>query len=677
MPLFRPDFRPDIELLSPARDADIGIEAINHGADAVYIGGPAFGARASAGNSVGDIERLVKHAHRFGSRIFVTLNTILRDDELAPAREMIRQVYEAGADALIVQDMGLLELDLPPIDLHASTQTDIRTPEKARFLQDAGFSQIVLARELTLQQIQAIAAQVDRATLEFFVHGALCVAYSGQCFVSHAQTGRSANRGDCSQACRLPYTVTDPQGRVIAHEQHVLSMKDNNQSANLAALVDAGIRSFKIEGRYKDMGYVKNITAHYRKLLDELFEARPELHASSAGRATFTFTPDPDRNFNRGSTDYFVNGRQEDIGAFDTPKHAGLPVGWVTKIGADYVDMKLYEGVDPLNNNDALTFNTLQKDLVGMPIDTAQLLNEGKRLWRVVPKEPLSAYPGLRPDVVISRNRDMGWVRLLEKKSADRRIGVWLRLDDTPHGLALTVTDETGVTARAEVDLPKKEAARDAAKGEAALREHLGKLGATIFTAHETVLATRKPWFVPPGVLNALRREAVEQLEAARLAAHVRLPRQPEVQPPTPYPEDTLTYLANVYNTKARDFYARHGVKVIGAAYESHEALGEASLMITKHCVRFSMSLCPKQAKGVTGVQGTVRAEPLTIQNGDEVLTLKFDCKPCEMHVVGRMKKNVLNQAVREEKASLAAGVPMQFYRARPSTTPPRPCTPP
>ena len=671
-----PDLRHDLELLAPARNADIGIEAVNHGADAVYIGGPAFGARANAGNDIADIERLVRHARRYGAKIFVTLNTILRDDQLEPARRMAWQVYEAGADALIIQDMGLLELDLPPIQLHASTQTDIRTVEKARFLSQVGFSQIVLARELTLAQIRDIAAQTP-AVLEFFIHGALCVAYSGQCYISHAHTGRSANRGDCSQACRLPYTVTDPQGRIIAHEKHVLSMKDNDQSANLRSLIDAGIRSFKIEGRYKDMGYVKNITAHYRQLLDEILEERPALKRASSGRTRFFFTPDPQRNFNRGSTDYFVNGRKDDIGAFDTPKHAGLPVGWVTKIGADYVDMKLYEGVDPLNNNDALTFNTLQKDLVGMPIDTAQLLNEGKRLWRVVPKEPLSAYPGLRPDVVISRNRDMGWVRLLEKKSADRRIGVWLRLDDTPHGLALTVTDETGVTARAEVDLSKKEAARDAAKGEAALREHLGKLGATIFTAHETVLATRKPWFVPPGVLNALRREAVEQLEAARLAAHVRLPRQPEVQPPTPYPEDTLTYLANVYNAKARDFYARHGVKVIGAAYESHEALGEASLMITKHCVRFSMSLCPKQAKGVTGVQGTVRAEPLTIQNGDEVLTLKFDCKPCEMHVVGRMKKNVLNQAVREEKASLAAGVPMQFYRARPSTTPPRPCTPP
>ena len=661
--------RPDIELLSPARDADIGIEAINHGADAVYIGGPAFGARASAGNPVADIERLVKHAHRFGSRIFVTLNTILRDDELEPARRMIRQVHEAGADALIVQDMGLLELDLPPIDLHASTQTDIRTPEKARFLQDAGFSQIVLARELALEQIRAVAAQVDRATLEFFVHGALCVAYSGQCYVSHAQTGRSANRGDCSQACRLPYTVTDTLGRIVAHDKHVLSMKDNNQSANLEALVDAGIRSFKIEGRYKDMGYVKNITAHYRQLLDSLFERRPELHAASAGRASFTFTPDPDRNFNRGSTDYFVNGRQDDIGAFDTPKHAGLPLGWVVRVGKDHLDVQLDAGVDPLNNNDALTYYTLQKELTGLPIDTAQQLDAKQRLWRVVPKEPLDTYPDLRRDTQLSRNRDMNWVRLLEKKSAERRIGVTMRLDDTPDGLALTVSDETGVTVCAEVALPKKEPARDPIKGEAALREHLGKLGATIFRADaaDIVLATRRPWFVPPGVLNALRRDAFEQLEAARLDAHVRQTRWPEVTPPVPYPDDTLSYLANVYNSKARDFYARHGVKVIESAYESHEALGDASLMITKHCVRFSLSLCPKQAKGVTGVQGTIRAEPLTITHGDEVLQLRFDCKPCEMHVVGRMKKNVLNRAAREEKASLATGVPMQFYRTRPA----------
>ena len=301
-----------IELLSPARDADIGIEAVNHGADAVYIGGPAFGARAGAGNDIADLERLITHAHRFNSRIFITLNTILRDDELEDARQMAWQVYNAGADALIVQDMGLLEIDLPPIQLHASTQTDIRTPEKARFLQDAGLSQIVLARELTVQQIAAVRAATDpeRCAIEFFIHGALCVAYSGQCNISHAQTGRSANRGDCSQACRLPYQVTDAQGRFIAHDKHVLSMKDNNQSDNLRALIDAGVRSFKIEGRYKDMGYVKNITAHYRSLLDEIIDERENsahpLARASSGRTRFTFTPDPLQNFNREFTDYFV-----------------------------------------------------------------------------------------------------------------------------------------------------------------------------------------------------------------------------------------------------------------------------------------------------------------------------------------------------------------------------------
>ena len=328
-----------LELLAPARDADIGIAAFQHGADAVYIGAPAFGARASASNSLSDIERICKEAHRYHGRVFITLNTILRDDELEDARRLAWSVYEAGADVLIVQDMGLLELDLPPIQLHASTQTDIRTPEKARFLQDVGFSQMVLARELTLEQIAEIRAATDpqRLTLEFFIHGALCVAYSGQCFISHAHTGRSANRGDCSQACRLPYEVRDAQGRIVAHDKHVLSLKDNNQSANLTALVEAGVRSFKIEGRYKDMAYVKNITAHYRLLFDQLLESRPDLAPSSHGHCTFSFTPDPDQNFNREFTDYFVHGRKEDIGAFDTPKNPGRPIGWVEKVAADHL----------------------------------------------------------------------------------------------------------------------------------------------------------------------------------------------------------------------------------------------------------------------------------------------------------------------------------------------------
>ncbi len=347
-----------LELLAPARDADIGIAALNHGADAVYIGGPSFGARSSADNSVSEIARLVQHAHRFHSRIFVTLNTILRDDELEPARKLVAQLYDAGVDALIVQDMGLLELDLPPIQLHASTQTDIRTPEKARFLQDVGLSQIVLARELTLQQIREIRRHTE-CTLEFFVHGALCVAYSGQCYISHAHTGRSANRGDCSQACRLPYQVTDAQGRFVAHDKHVLSMKDNNQSANIAALVEAGIRSFKIEGRYKDLAYVKNITAHYRVLLDELLEQRPELARASSGRTTFSFTPDPNQNFNREFTDYFVQGRQQDIGAFDTPKNPGQAIGFVTRVGPDWVELETTSAETELHNGDGLCYYDL------------------------------------------------------------------------------------------------------------------------------------------------------------------------------------------------------------------------------------------------------------------------------------------------------------------------------
>ncbi|WP_298232309.1 U32 family peptidase [uncultured Azohydromonas sp.] len=655
-----------LELLSPARDADIGIEAVNHGADAVYIGGPGFGARASAGNPVQDIERLAKHAHRFGAKVFITLNTILRDDELEGARRMAWDVYHAGADALIVQDMGLLELDLPPLQLHASTQCDIRSVEKAKFLAESGFAQVVLARELTLPQIRAVADALPRDTvIEFFIHGALCVAYSGQCYVSHAFTGRSANRGDCSQACRLPYTVTDTQGRIVAHDKHVLSMKDNNQSANLAALVDAGVRSFKIEGRYKDMGYVKNITAHYRRLLDEVLEQRPALSRASSGRTTFFFEPDPDRNFNRGATDYFVNGRQDDIGAFDTPKHAGLPLGYVAKLGKDHIEVVLDEGVGALNNGDSITWFDLQQALQGVQVNTVEPLDEAGRRWRAFPKEPVSALKDLKRDTVLLRNRDMAWERQLKKKSADRRIAVDLHFEETPDGFALSLTDEDGHYARVEA-AHAHERAQHAERVEPQLRDQLAKLGTTIFEPRELTLRLSRPWFVPAGFINALRRDAVAALEAEREACRERLLPAEPVSPPVPYPEDTLSYLANVYNRKAHDFYVKHGVKLVEAAYESHEALGEASLMITKHCVRFSLSLCPKQAKGVTGVQGTVRAEPLTITHGDEVLTLRFDCKPCEMHVVGRIKKNVLQQAKAAEKASLKAE-PMVFYRTRPA----------
>ena len=647
-----------LELLAPARDADIGIEAIHHGADAVYIGGPSFGARSTADNSIQDIARLVRHAHRFHSRIFVTLNTILRDDELESARQLAWQLYDAGVDALIIQDMGLLKIDMPPIQLHASTQTDIRTPEKARFLQDAGLSQIVLARELTLPQISAIRDVIDteRTVIEFFVHGALCVAYSGQCFISHAHTGRSANRGDCSQACRLPYEVKDVQGRIIAHEKHVLSMKDNNQSDNLRALVDAGIRSFKIEGRYKDMAYVKNITAHYRKLLDEVLNERPELAPSSHGRTTFSFTPDPNQNFNREFTDYFVQGRKEDIGAFDTPKNPGQPIGWISRVTSDHIELTTDDMATVLHNGDGLCYYDLQKELVGLQINRAEQ-QKTPGVWRLFPKDPMDGFKDLRKGVQVNRNRDMQWVRTLDKKSAERRMGVWMDLCETDTGLQLTVTDEVGHTGSSHLVI-NWQFPKEPALANEKLQAALGKLGETAFEPLQVQLKLSRPWFVPPSQLNALRREAVLSLENARLAGLQRLPRAKPVDPPAPYPEDSLSYLANVFNQKARDFYAEHGVKVIDAAYEAQEELGEVSLMITKHCVRFSMSLCPKQAKGVTGVQGTVKAEPLQLINGNEKLTLRFDCKPCEMHVVGKIKKSVL-------KATPES--PLTFYKTRPA----------
>ncbi len=624
-----------------------------HGADAVYIGGPGFGARHNASNTVSEIAGLVEFAHKFHARIFVTLNTILHDAELEPAQKLIREYYDAGVDALIVQDMGLLELDLPPIDLHASTQCDIRTPEKACFLADAGFSQIVLARELTIPQIAEIRAAVPQDTIiEYFIHGALCVAYSGQCYISHAHTGRSANRGDCSQACRLPYTVQDSQGRVVAFDKHVLSMKDNNQSANLEALIDTGVKSFKIEGRYKDMGYVKNITGHYRQLLDEILERRPQLARASSGKTTLAFQPDPDKTFHRGATDYFATGRKADIGAFDTPAFVGLSLGVVSKIGADWIEI---ETAETLANGDGLAYLHKRRS-VGMQVNVAEKIRDG--LWRVTPNERLSNLPGLKPGTAISRNRDHAWELALGKKSSERLIEISATFSETADGFALELLDEDGCSAAVETTFDKQPP-KNPAQAEAALCEQLNRFGNTGLELNALEINWRQPRFVPASLLNRQRREAVEKLWQARTAAYVRQTRKPAVAPPTPYPEETLSYLANVYNQAARRFYEKHGVKLIAAAYEAHEEPSEVSLMITKHCVRYSFSLCPKQAKGVTGVQGQVRAEPLTLINGEEKLTLRFDCKKCEMHVVGKMKKQIL-------KTPPPSVVPVTFHKQRP-----------
>ncbi len=615
-----------LELLAPAKNSDFGIEAITHGADAVYIGGPAFGARANAGNPVADIERLATYAHRFNARVLVALNTIVKDDELDEARRLVWQLHDAGADALIVQDMGLLELDLPPIELHASTQTDIRSPEKARFLADVGFSQIVLARELSLEQIRAIAG-CTTATLEFFVHGALCVSYSGLCNISHAQTGRSANRGDCSQACRLPYTLTDQEGQVVAGDKHLLSMKDNDQSANLRALIDAGIRSFKIEGRLKDLSYVKNITAYYRQQLDEIIAEQPGYRRSSSGRSRVFFTPRPEKTFNRGSTDYFLNDRQADIGAFESPKFIGEKIGEVIKTGRTTFDVSSNA---PLHNGDGITFFNADNELTGMRINLAEPAGNGYRLSPALVDGQLPA--GLRVGTPIHRNRDQAFERQLEKASAERRIPLSLRFAETADGFALRLCDDEGISAVAHLT-NAREAAQNAERALSSLRENLGKLGTTIYSAEAIELDIAAPWFIPASAVNALRRAAVEALDAARIAAYKRPARRAALEPPARYPQEMLSYLGNVFNEKARAFYEKHGVRVIEPAYECHAEKGDVPLMITKHCLRYSFNLCPKQVKGI-------RPDPMILINGDEKLTLRFDCKPCEMHVIGKLKKN-------------------------------------
>ncbi|WP_414163637.1 peptidase U32 family protein [Superficieibacter sp. BNK-5] len=622
-----------LELLSPARDTAIAREAILHGADAVYIGGPGFGARHNASNSLRDIAELVPFAHRYGAKIFVTLNTILHDNELEPAQKLITDLYQTGVDALIVQDMGILELDIPPIELHASIQCDIRSVEKAKFLGDVGFSQIVLARELNLTQISAIQQATD-ATIEFFVHGALCVAYSGQCYISHAQTGRSANRGDCSQACRLPYTLKDDQGRVVAYEKHLLSMKDNDQTANLAALIDAGVRSFKIEGRYKDMSYVKNITAHYRQMLDAIIEARGDLARASAGRTEHFFIPSTEKTFHRGSTDYFVNQRKGDIGAFDSPKFIGLPVGEVLKVARDHLDV---DATVPLANGDGLNV-MIKREVVGFRANTVEKLTENR--YRVWPNEMPAQMQTLRAHHPLNRNLDHHWQQALLKTSSERRIAVDIELGGWQEQLILTLTSEDGVSVTHTLEGLFGEA-NNAEKALASLHDGLAKLGQTRYYAQNVAITLPGALFVPASQLNQLRRETVELLDEARLASYQRGQRKAVAQPAPVYPETHLSFLANVYNHKARAFYQRYGVTLIDAAYEAHEEKGDVPVMITKHCLRFAFNLCPKQAKGVTGVKGG-RATPMQLVHGDEVLTLRFDCKPCEMHVVGKIKNHIL-----------------------------------
>lgn len=600
-----------IELLAPAKDLACGREAVLHGADAVYIGAPKFGARAAAGNTIDDIRALCDFAHIYNVSIYVALNTILRDDELKEAEQVIGQLYDAGVDALIVQDMGITRLDIPPIALHASTQMDNCTPEKVAFLARAGFEQVVLARELTLEEIRRIADRVtDGVALEAFVHGALCVSYSGRCYLSAAMMGRSANRGACAQCCRLPYTMVDADGRIIAKDKHLLSLRDMNRANDLEAMIAAGITSFKIEGRLKDVAYVKNVTAYYRRRLDEIMARDASLCRSSDGRSTFTFEPRPEKSFNRGFTDYFLHGRRADITSFDTPKSIGEPIGRARVSGGGLV----VEGKKPLHNGDGLVFFNPKGELEGFRVNRA----EGQRIAS-------ARMPAVKPGTMLYRNADSAFEALLAKPSAERRIAVELTWRELPNGFALHIADAAGCSA----SITRTFAAEPALKPQADnIRAQLSRLGTTPFEAVQITINMPGNAFVPSSLLSGMRREAVERLLSERRARRTRRQRKPE-DPAAVFPIDQLDYTANIYNAAAEAFYRSHGVHTVERAYEERPRAG-AALMFTRHCLRYSMGWCPVHQRGRSPFR-----EPYYLLHEGARLRLEFDCARCEMRVVG------------------------------------------
>ena len=612
-----------IELLAPAKNLACGIEAINHGADAVYIGAPRFGARAAAGNSLEDIAELVRYAHLFRARIYVTVNTILKDEELKDTEAMIWDLYRIGVDALIVQDMGITRLDLPPIPLHASTQMDNRTAEKVRFLAEAGFRQVVLARELTLEEIRKIHRACPDTLLEVFVHGALCVSYSGQCYVSQACFGRSANRGECAQFCRLAFDLEDADGKVIAHDKHLLSLKDMNQSENLEELLDAGVSSLKIEGRLKDVSYVKNVTAYYRQRLDNIFKRRKEYVRASSGSVRMEFRPQLDKSFSRGFTDYFLHGRNPGIFNLNTPKSLGEEVGTVKEVRATCLTVA---GVKPFANGDGLCYVDEQGKLQGFRVNRVE---DNKLFPQEMPRR-------IRPKTVLYRNFDQAFERAMQKKSAERKIAVDMRLEENNFGFTLTLTDEDGVRVSVVLGREKEIARTSQAEN---LKAQLGKLGNTPFAAEEISIGFTEDWFIPSSELSDLRRRGVERLLSARRITYPQ-ERRRWTETVHPFPAKVLDYRGNVMNREAEAFYRSHGVERIAPAFEK-DPPRDAVLMECKHCVRYSMGWCP--------VHHQKRApfrEPFYLVSADgRRFRLEFDCKACRMKVLSSVVKKTIDYA--------------------------------
>ncbi|MFN5784457.1 MAG: peptidase U32 family protein [Flavobacteriia bacterium] len=603
-----------VEILAPAKNLLQGMAAINAGADAVYVGAEMFGARSNATNSLEDIAELVQYAHLFKAKVFVVVNTILYDNELKECEKLIHDLYRIGVDALIVQDMAIMEMDLPPIVIHASTQANNRTPDHVKFLSDCGMKRAVLARELNLDQIRDIHNATD-IELEFFVSGALCVSFSGNCYMSVANGERSANRGSCAQNCRLPYNLIDGNGATLLTEYHLLSIKDLNLSDQLPALIEAGVTSFKIEGRLKDLVYVKNNVSHLRKKLDAFLEENDHYEKASSGRTFYNFEPQMDKSFNRGYTDYFVNQRIARIGSWETPKSQGEYIG---KLLGTEVNGYLIENSELLNNGDGLYFVNEEGRADG---DRVNLIINGL----VIPNN----FRELKVGTEIYRNYDAAFNRLLEREDAAvRKIGVSLHFQEIDEGFRLTVTDEDGHTS-ASILKSEKELTKTGESIEENIRKNLAKTGNTPFIVDEITIEFSAAWFLPISKVNEIRREALEQLMHARVKDYQREEVQ-IVKTNHPYPVENLDFTFNVSNKLAQQFYQRHGVKEIEKAFELQWDPGKSRVMTTKYCVKYELGKCPRYQRETMGEK---MKEPLVLKQGEIEYKLKFNCKPCEMEI--------------------------------------------
>lgn len=593
----------ELELLAPAKNLECGIAAVDHGADAVYIGAQRFGARAAVGNSMDDIRQITAYAHRYGVRIYVTVNTIIYDDEIEATRQLIHDLYDAHVDALLVQDMGILRMSLPPIAFHASTQTDNRSVEKVRWLRDLGFRRVVLARELSVAEIADIHREVPDVELEVFVHGALCVSYSGQCYASQYLCGRSANRGQCAQVCRMKFDLVDSDGRELEHQRHLLSLKDLCQLDRLGELIEAGASSFKIEGRLKDAVYVKNVVAAYSQQLDAYIAKHPnEYRRASRGHCTCHFTPSLQKTFNRGFTHYFLNGRQPDIFSPDTPKAMGEYVGMVKELRRDSFNVA---GTSAFANGDGLCFINHDHELEGFRVNRA----EGNRLF------PQQMPRHLRSGMALYRNNDIAFERLLSSpKSSERYIPLQMQLTATADGFALSAE---GVTVAIACDHQQAEKPqRDN------IVRQLSRLGGTPYECSGVVLAPDFNYFIPSSLLADLRRMLVAALnEDSSLHGDVSRCAMPMTQ--ENIPQYAQPYLYNIANCLAADFY---GVKE-PTAFEIKG--GDGPLMQCRHCLRYALGYCVKH-----GGKKPVWREPLYLRLADgHRFRLEFDCKHCQMNV--------------------------------------------